>query len=332
MMRVAVMILVALAAVNAVTMSSSAADHAACNSYCTTIMKNCPTTNSSLVQYKSMLNCTNYCFEVIILEANVDKSSNVAGTDTFTCRNYHAGLAGTLGPIPHCSHAGPSGGNTCGSPCQAYCDAMMGVCSTTGLTTDGLLTYASCMSACGDIPYSTPANSSVVFAYDATGEPSADNLLCRLYHGATNGFIQPVPHCSHASLSGGGLCGSYCNVYCRMVGQYCGSSLPPALNTSATCNSWCSAYYTANNTGSVGDTTGDSVNCRIHYAIQSKANPTTNCPSALGLTGSNCPLKTSAPPSKTPSPTSPPSPTPAAAGTLLVSFVLIGAAVSAALF
>jgi len=219
-----------------------------------------------------------------------------SGGDSFACRYYHAGLAASAGPNPHCSHAGPSGGALCGNYCQAYCNAMMGLCGAVGQTTDGYSSsYSTCLSLCGAIP--TVAGTVL---YTSNGAAANDDIMCRLYHGANNGLLAPVPHCSHGSLSGGGVCGGFCSVYCRMLPQYCGSSIPPAL-TGGACNTWCNSYYNNTKIGAVGDTTGDTINCRIHYLIQANTSAATanSCPSAIGAAGSSCPLPLAPPPPTT---------------------------------
>ena len=43
--------------------------------------------------------------------------------NTIGCRLYHAGAA-AADPVLHCPHAGPTGGNVCGSWCDNYCQLM----------------------------------------------------------------------------------------------------------------------------------------------------------------------------------------------------------------
>jgi hypothetical protein len=124
--------------------------------------------------------CNSYCTSVAAWPVGMtgDTTGNTIG-----CRLYHAGAA-AADPVLHCPHAGPTGGNTCGSWCDNYCQLMAKNCTGSNAVYDA----ATCMTKCALIPTSGHVN-------DTTG----DSVQCRIYHlGAAAG--DPVLHCPHSQI------------------------------------------------------------------------------------------------------------------------------------
>lgn len=151
-----------------------------CEAYCTQIADAC---SDGDLQYpdpspdaESYTSCMRSC------AAFPAGEYGVAGA-TLGCHQYHADAAGT-DPGTHCPHAGPQGGDTCGTPCENFCLIAMEICP------DTFATAAACDKACtGD----TPGDYSVDPA--ATG----DNLGCREYHLSVAAIDQASAdvHCAH---------------------------------------------------------------------------------------------------------------------------------------
>jgi hypothetical protein len=151
-----------------------------CAAYCAKVEMNCTASDggTSHEQYASVSDCNTYCTTAAAWPAGAtgDQSGNTIG-----CRLYHAGAA-AADPVTHCPHAGPTGGDVCGTWCDNYCQLMAKNC--TGA--NAVYTAAMCMSKCAMIPTSGNVN-------DTTG----DSIQCRIYHlGAA--ATDPVLHCPHA--------------------------------------------------------------------------------------------------------------------------------------
>ena len=170
-------------------MASSAMPN--CIDYCKVISANCNGGNGELsVTYIDMNQCMGWCSKNYGWPAGA--SGAMAGNN-IGCRSYHAGAA-MANPALHCPHAGPSGGNTCGSWCDNYCYLALRNC------TGPLSLYpdlATCMTACAKIP--------------AGGMPNAaggNTVQCRIYHlgvAGTDG-TSAMTHCPHGSSTPTGPC------------------------------------------------------------------------------------------------------------------------------
>ena len=163
-----------------------------CAAYCAKIAMTC--TNSGDAgghdQYAgAVATCANYCSMVAGWSSGMmgDTSGNTIG-----CRLYHAGAAAS-DPTTHCPHAGPTGGNVCGSWCDNYCQLMAKNCTGANAVYDA----ATCMTKCTSIPTSGMPN-----------DQSGNTIQCRIYHlGAA--FSNPTLHCPHAKTAAdlpGGPC------------------------------------------------------------------------------------------------------------------------------
>jgi hypothetical protein len=136
-----------------------------CSDYCTKIIAACGAGDGgSRQQYSSADACNSYCSTNA--KWPVGTATDTSG-NTLGCRSYHA-VAAMTNPILHCPHAGPSGGNTCGSWCDNYCQLALANCTGANKLYD---TTAACMTACA--PLSTQG-----FPNDATG----NTVQCRIFH------------------------------------------------------------------------------------------------------------------------------------------------------
>jgi hypothetical protein len=158
-----------------------------CQNYCGKIGSVC---TGAAIQYSDINQCLALCPAIPTTAAS---GSATTGGDSLQCRSYHIGVASvsSANALVHCPHAGLDGGPAvCGSLCDAYCDQMVRTCPTTFFADK-----ATCMTACA--------------AYDATGTvgaTSGDTLQCRFYHATVATLTGDLTHCSHASVSGGGVC------------------------------------------------------------------------------------------------------------------------------
>ncbi|MGZ3430069.1 MAG: hypothetical protein ACXVCV_25635 [Polyangia bacterium] len=151
-----------------------------CAAYCAKIQMNCTagSDGGGNAQYSMVSDCTSQCTTVAAWPAGMigDTSGNTIG-----CRLYHAGAA-AADPVLHCPHAGPTGGNVCGSWCDNYCQLMAKNC--TGA--NAVYATADCMTKCMTIPTTGQTN-------DATG----NTVQCRIFH-LSLAASDPATHCGHA--------------------------------------------------------------------------------------------------------------------------------------
>ena len=171
---------------------SDAGDSPTCADYCMTVTTNCTGDNA---QYTDMAACMTYCETNGGWEAGTlaDTSGNTIG-----CRLYHAGAPAVSDAVVHCPHAGPSGGNTCGTWCDNYCQLALDNCMGGNSIWPDM---AACAAACE--------------GFDVTGTPGAtsgDTVQCRIYHLGVAGTdpASATIHCPHGTVEGGGptVCGS----------------------------------------------------------------------------------------------------------------------------
>lgn len=132
-----------------------------CASYCATIQDSCTT----VPQYPNATVCEAFCesFGQIPLGTAADMSGHTVG-----CRTYHATVAvAQNNPQLHCPHAGPSGGNVCGSWCENYCHLAMLNCTGSQQLYS---TEQECFATCSTIPATGRAN-----------DMSGDTVQCRIH-------------------------------------------------------------------------------------------------------------------------------------------------------
>jgi hypothetical protein len=190
--------------------SVAAADFVAkddCTDYCNDMAISCPALTANQ-EYLSGDVCQQFCkfhtdhYDEQGLGGPVDVSptSALAGGDTLYCRVWHSHAA-LDNPNEHCPHAGPVGGDLCGTnPCDDFCAATMKFCGT--------LSYASmsdCTQACNadggypGFPYLQGDASDL--------QTNGGNTLnCRIYH--LENFLNTMDpvHCAHIAADGGGVC------------------------------------------------------------------------------------------------------------------------------
>jgi hypothetical protein len=186
-----------------------------CNNYCSLVSTYCTPTpqdgdNTEYLTSDAGI-CTQMCNEFEVTGEVTTAAQEPELLDTLNCRVWHANAARLGDPHTHCPHAGPLGGDLCGSdPCVPFCRMDLDFCTGSNAA------YASnddCLSACrpnpdagyGGFPYEISADTEV----SDLAEPyqsGSNTLNCRLYH--LQNYLRtgdPV-HCSHTSQSGNGVC------------------------------------------------------------------------------------------------------------------------------
>ena len=246
-----------------------------CADYCAVVSAACTGDDA---QYASEAACIAYCTTAASMPAgsSADTSGNTIG-----CRQYHATVAGMPGnAATHCPHAGPSGGDVCGSWCDTYCQLSLANC------TGANAVYASdaeCQTACAALS-----------ADGAAGDAGGDSVQCRIYHLGVAGSNKPDSantHCPHTAPDGGGVCvdpAPTCAEYCAAVTSACtGDNAQYA--TEAACLSYCGTWAMIP-AGKTGDTSGDSIGCRLYHAgvAGMAGNAATHCPHAGPTGGGVC--------------------------------------------
>ena len=251
-----------------------------CADYCTIITANCQGADA---QYADADACVAYCETQAALP--VGASSDTAG-NTVGCRMYHAGVAGMGEPGVHCPHAGPSGGDVCGTWCDNYCHL-------SGLNCIGDDTLysdnAECLTGCD------------AFAADgAPGDTEGDSVQCRIYHLGVAGSEadgSAALHCPHGSADGDGVCAEAippsCAAYCDSIGAACTGD-NAQYDSGAHCLEYCGTWG-AIPLGDAADTGGNTVGCRMYHAgvaAESDGNAAIHCahagPSGGDVCGSWC--------------------------------------------
>ncbi len=163
-------------------------DAPSCDEYCAVVGASCMDANE---QYSSTETCLDYCNDWAQLPSGTffDFIGNTVG-----CRLYHAGLPAQANPLLHCPHAGPSGGDFCGSWCENYCYLAMLNCTDVNQLYDDL---GECMDTCASFPNDGTAN-----------DTSGDTVQCRIYHLGLAGSSESAGdvHCPHGSPGGGSVC------------------------------------------------------------------------------------------------------------------------------
>jgi hypothetical protein len=232
-----------------------------CAAYCNTIMTNCLTTNK---QYADNATCLAVCAKFPLGASDGETAGNTVG-----CRQYHAGAAGTDAAL-HCPHAGPSGGDACGTKCEAYCSVIQGACTTTNAA---YADNATCMAACGAL--STTG---------AISDTSGISYFCHLYH-ATAAIGDPALHCPHAAASGSGACGTRCENYCEIIQKTCTGN-----NSQFSDKNTCMGFCETNPDGVFSDKGGNTKDCRVYHAYAGVAlnAVATHCPHAGHSGGDVC--------------------------------------------
>lgn len=157
-----------------------------CQNYCDTVMANCTGTNQ---QYSSPEECMAYCNDT---GGWAEGTKGDVSGNTIACRIYHGNIPAAADPTTHCSHAGPTGANVCGTWCDVYCGLSFDHCEGPNKHYDN---DAECQAACA--------------GFDATGEPGDvqyDTVQCRVYHLGAPATADPDLHCSHGAEEPDAFC------------------------------------------------------------------------------------------------------------------------------
>lgn len=153
---------------------------ALCHSYCDTAATSCSNEQEIYVNQDT---CLGFC-DKLPPGRDGDQVGN-----TVECRLHQAELALSTGePNVHCALAGPGGGETCGSSCEAYCVVLEQVCPS--FFTDEYTAVTECITRCRQDIFD-------LGSYD-TSMDTGDSLQCRLYH-LSAASVDPGLHCPHAS-------------------------------------------------------------------------------------------------------------------------------------
>ena len=242
-----------------------------CEAYCKAVTANCKDANA---QYKDEAECLGYCKTQGKLPVGTadDKSGNTIG-----CRSYHAGAAAG-DPATHCSHAGKTGGNVCGTWCDNYCHLVDKSCLMTknDMDTDA----AGCAAKCATLKSDGKPN-------DAAG----DTVQCRIYHLGVAGTDEANSkiHCPHGKVApaAGTPCapaGPTCEAYCKAVTANC-KDANAQYKDEAECNTYCKTQGKLP-AGTSDDKSGNTIGCRTYHAGAAAGDPATHC-SHAGKTGAN---------------------------------------------
>jgi len=156
--------------------------------------------------------------------------------------------------------------------CVAYCNAINSGC--TNYLAAGYQDNATCVEACSLMPLGT------------TGDTSGNSASCRLHYATLS-----TPNCAAASVSGGGVCGSYCETLCFFLQESCVREYLDATTgvwDNVACIDVCGGGLKQNGADFPLDKTGDNVQCRIYHAAASWVNTTVHCPHASLAGATHC--------------------------------------------
>jgi hypothetical protein len=250
---------------------SFAGDADACSSYCSTLKEACP---GDRAVYEDDETCSKVCQ---LFKAG---SSDKPAGNTRACRADQADLALSLDfseNEPHCSAAGPGGGDICTadpmSPhCDGYCRVYMEACtSITKLW--GFDTFDECTTQCAGLP-----RAGIYTA--AAGHEGGDTVACRLYH-ATLAMEDPDINCEAAGVIPASDCqGSgepSCDDYCRVNNIACKDEYK-SYETPSQCKAVCDATRKgdlATDTG--GSPDNDTIACRTYHSYRALQAPDPHC-------------------------------------------------------
>lgn len=149
-----------------------------CATYCIEMTKACTGANR---QYRSEEECRSAC--ALLPPGTPDD----VGLNTVGCRLKQARAA-------QCVAAGPYGGETCGSRCEAYCDIVEKNCiAKLGAPNAPYASKSDCLESCGrDYTFDPAVGEGPDIPFLA-----GDNLNCREHH-LILAISDPSGHCGHA--------------------------------------------------------------------------------------------------------------------------------------
>ena len=162
---------------------------------------NCTGPNS---QYQSTAECMTACQYI--------PAGDAGSGNTLQCHYQHATYAGSIGPNPHCWHAGPYGWGVCGDQCGDFCQITANYCTPDGgFTADSGPPYANvsdCTTACAGFAM-VGGDSGVAIVdggFTSMGPASGNTLDCREWHLENallngSGSATQQLHCTHVGMT-----------------------------------------------------------------------------------------------------------------------------------
>jgi hypothetical protein len=232
-----------------------------CAAYCTLITQVCNGTNA---QYTDEAQCLNLCPHFTL---GTDDTAAAGALATIGCRTYHASAANSTGQYSvHCPHAGPSGGNNCGTYCDALCQLTTSVAGSVSCngTNKQYNDFNDCNNTCV-----AAFNHSGVYQSSTVHDTDVPTTQCRIYHATVALGSQALAdqHCAHTSTTSG-ACGTKLVNYCNIYSKFCAplTSLLIQKNNGADCTTFgASLNQTAGSQQT--STRGDTLDCRDYHAI-----------------------------------------------------------------
>lgn len=156
-----------------------------CTDYCGLVMTNCTGDNE---QYPDMNTCLTVC-EGVGWDVGLTSDQDI---DSLGCRAHHADELAAGDPATHCPHAGPSGGNVCGTWCDVYCALNLTTCTGRAAQYPD---EATCLSTCAG------------FRDDGdVGYDMGDTVQCRIYHSGYPAVRDPQTACPYTGPEPGNYC------------------------------------------------------------------------------------------------------------------------------
>jgi len=222
--------------------------------YCDVLQYNC--NSMTTLQYADPTQCLAVAQNYIDYVNSTSDAVGASGANSLGCREYHA-QASKQNPAVHCEHAGPSGGNQCGTFAGSWgIMAAVAPCNDTSVN--------SLISQVGEplVNMMVPIGNSM--AYSKYLDTVNNSQVCRIYHlGVATGAPS---HCVHGAIHGGATCGDYITNLCTFIGGVCGfGSSSWQYASSAACVSALN-NITTDTLGSATDFAANTVACRFYHA------------------------------------------------------------------
>ena len=252
-----------------------------CEAYCSLMEEHCP--DEAEFHASSCLSICGGHGDVLLFGSGTLGEQN---TNSLACRVEHAGLAATTTgaeQIAHCEAAASSGGDTCGSWCDVYCDGAMLACGSTNAdwplgTPDLFPDRAACEASCGEFPTAVLQETGQTDQHFGYG----DTVQCRLHHlgavivdgvGGDGGAASL--HCGHAQPESKGLCVADQEPnainYCEFAVAFC-PELFASDTEAASCRTLVEdlvgTFYSEAGFDSFTDTSDPTLGCLNHWIMQ----------------------------------------------------------------
>jgi hypothetical protein len=248
---------------------------AQCDPYCTDVRR-CPSTAGNYSSlYVSKQTCLGICTDLAPGSALEGQSNN-----TVACRDSQLNLAEI-----NCQAAGPGGGGTCGTNCEAYCSLLHKICSDkfdSDFPPSSADPEALCQQVC------TTGLTPVPYSVDDPVINVADTLQCRLWHLST-ATVEGISHCEHAQLHPNTQCADdpagtgYCTHFCKLNQAACGNFAYESMDQ-------CLAVCAALPAGPQDDSAGNTRACRLWHSYSALGFPDTHCPHTTAGGDGHCGL------------------------------------------